>query len=376
MAGGFYKYKFVLTGGGTGGHIMPLVAMREYLQQYPVDILYVGESGGREEQIAQLDNITFRGIFAGKMRRYNDLQSIIYNILDIFKIGVGIVQAIMILEKFKPDAILSKGGYVSLPVCIAGGLLKIPILIHESDMEMGLTNKMCARFAKTIATGFPVENYQKVEGIELVCTGTPVERDFFSSSPGQSDYDFFGFDKRKPVILVTGGIQGSHKINMEIKKILPKLLKKWQVIHLCGEGDYPDLVEYKDSLKDHKRAYAVFAFLSKERIAAMRIANLVVSRASATTLAELAVMGKPLILIPLPTAAADHQSKNASVFESGGAALIIAENQLTDDNLYETIRSLEDDKERLLVMGKASGKFGKPEAGKLIVEQLLKMIHE
>ncbi|MDO8513133.1 MAG: undecaprenyldiphospho-muramoylpentapeptide beta-N-acetylglucosaminyltransferase [bacterium] len=376
MSVNFYKYKFVLTGGGTGGHIMPLIAMFDYLQEYPVEIIYIGESGGREEKIAEQNNIIFKGIAAGKLRRFNDIGSLLSNFLDIFRTIIGIIQSLNFLVQFRPNAILSKGGYVSLPVVIAGWVLKIPVLVHESDMEMGLTNKFSLKFTKFLATGFPIENYSKWEDLKMVFTGTPIDRDFFNLKATSSDYEFFGFNSRKPVLLVTGGLQGAHVINESIRKILPKLLENWQIIHLSGEGDYDIFIDIKANLDKYEDRYSVFPILGKDRIKAMRIASLVVSRASATTLAELSSMAKPVILIPLSSAASDHQNKNARVFESQGAATIISEKELTGDKLYETIRSLGENRGKLDAMGKAMETFSKPEAGKLLMEQLIQMIHE
>lgn len=264
---------------------------------------------------------------------------------------------------------------MSLPVVLAAALLKIPIMVHESDIEMGMTNKMASRFAMCIATGFPVENY-KIPDKELVYTGIPIEREFFDISPRTEDFDFFGFDKRKPVLLVTGGIQGAHAINMAIKEKLSELLDHWQIIHLCGEKDFDELTKMRSKLEEKKEKYAIFASLGNERISGMRIADLVISRASATTLAELSGMGKATILIPLPTAAADHQNKNAEVFETAGAALVLNEKELTPQGLYDTIESLGEDRSRLMSMVNALRQFSKPEAGKLVVEKLLQLIHE
>lgn len=374
MPASFYKYRFVLTGGGTGGHIMPLIAMHNYLQEYPVEILYIGEKNGREEKICRDNKIDFQGILAGKWRRSNDLEDLVKNIVDVFKIGIGFCQAIHFLAKFRPNAIMSKGGYVSLPVVMAGNLLKIPILVHESDMEMGLTNKMAAKYAKVVATGFPVDNYANLPA-KMVHTGIPIDRDFFDETANEADYEYFGFNRRQPVLLITGGIQGAHQINLMIKENLKELLKHWQVIHLCGDGDYAELKQVREKLGEIKDKYAVFPYLGRERIGAMRMAHLVISRASATTMMELASMGKPIILIPLPSAAADHQNKNAQVFEKAGAAVVLDENKLTADELCETIEALREDQSKLNAMKRSLCKFSKPEAGKVLVEELIQMIH-
>ncbi len=376
MATSFFRYRFVLTGGGTGGHIMPLVAMSEALQEYPVDILYIGEKGGREEAVAKENKINFKGIYAGKWRRYYTFGAIFNNILGLLKLKIGLCQSFYYLMQFKPRAIFAKGGYVSLPVMIAGYLLRVPIIIHESDVVPGITNRFGAKLAKEIATGFPTSMYHFEKNNRVIYSGIPVENDFYDSKIRPEDYQFFHFNRRDPVLLITGGIQGSHRINGTIKKILPDLLKNWQIIQLAGEYDYEVLKEWREKLAKGKERYAVFASLGKERVSAMRLADVVISRASASTLAEISLVGRPVILIPLPSAAGDHQRKNAKIYEDQKAAIVIDEKKLTPDKLYETIENLRKSKTTREEMAKAIAQLARPEAGRLLAEELLKVARE
>lgn len=375
MPADFYKYRFVVTGGGTGGHIMPLLAVAEALKaEYLVDLLYIGSRGGREERLAKANDIKFKGIFTGKWRRYYTFSSIVENLIDIVKLKIGFFQALFILLGFRPRAILAKGGYVSLPVVIAGWILRIPILAHESDAVMGVTNKISRRMVKRVATGFPVEYYLREDRDALIYTGVPVQKEFYKNKPAETDYTYFHFNKRLPVLLITGGIQGANRINEAAKQILPKVLEHWQVVHLAGDKDYPAMAQCKEELKEHQERYALFPVLGNERVGALRMADVVVSRASATTLAEIALMGKATILIPLATAAGNHQVKNAEIWEKAGAALVIQEEQLTGEKLYERIESLRESKDKRSGLEKETAKQARPEAARMVMEELFKLV--
>lgn len=380
MTMNFYKYKFVFTGGGTGGHIMPLLATKQNLSEYDTEILYIGEKGGREEAMAKREGMKFAGILAGKWRRYYSAESTTQNIIGLFKTALGFFQALWMLGKFHPKAIFAKGGYVSLPVVLAGKLLNIPIMVHESDMVVGATNKIAFTMANTILTGFPLNFYDfsKLANIKArkVYTGIPLENDFYESQISSEDYHFFHFEKDKPVLLITGGIQGAHKINKLIEGILEKLLKDWQIVHLSGETDYPRFKQIKEKLEKNKKHYALFSTLGIERVFAMRIADCIITRGSATTLAEISLMGKPAIIIPLTNAAGDHQNKNAQFYKKAGAAIVLDEDKITDDELLIEINGLHKDKSEKEAMSKKMASIAKVEAGRLISEELLRLSRE
>lgn len=372
----FYRYKFVVTGGGTGGHIMPLLAIKQFLMEYQTDLLYIGEQGGREEILAKQAGMKFKGIMAGKWRRYYTVESVLNNIIDVLKNVVGFWQALGTLATFRPKGVFAKGGYVSLPVIMAAWVLNIPILIHESDIVMGVTNRLALNFVKTIATGFPLEVYDlkkiKQGGIRVVYSGIPLENEFFESHVKDGDYKFFHFRKDIPILLITGGIQGAYIINEAIKEVLERLLKKWQVVHLAGERDYHMLLQMKEKV-DLKNHYALFPTLGMERASAMRIADIIITRGSATTLAEITMMAKPAIIIPLPSAAGNHQVKNAEWYEHRKAVQILSEKDLSGEKLMQVVEDLYDRKEKREEMAKAMGSLAKVEAGRLITEELLKL---
>lgn len=368
----FYKYKFVFTGGGTGGHIMPLIAMNTFIQEYPSEILYIGEKGGREENITKDNNINFEGILASKWHRFSGSKEMVENVLGLFKIVLGFLQSIYFLVKFQPDAVLSKGGYVSLPVVAAAALLRIPIVVHESDAVIGATNRFGSRYAKKVATGFPVELYDNLDN-KLVFTGTPAEKEFWLNERKLEYFEQFHLNSHRPILLITGGIQGAHGINSAVKKIIPKLLEKWQIIHLCGEYDYRDFKKFKDKLEDSSY-YRVFATLGKERIAAMSIADVAITRASATTLTELSLLDKMMIIVPLPTAASDHQRKNAEFFKEAG--IVMEESEIKPKTLLEAINDLKYNEGKQEEIHRELHQIVKPDAGKLLTELLIQSIHE
>lgn len=361
--------KILLTGGGTGGHVFPILAVIneiKRLSREPVNFLWVGSKEGPEKDIAKKLNISYKSICTGKFRRYFSWQ----NLIDLFKIPVGKIQAFFIIKSFRPDVIFSKGGYVSIPAVLAGWFLRIPILIHESDTFPGLANRFLSRFVKKIAVSFKeTEKYFPVK--KCVLTGNPIRPEILEGSK-ERGFRYFGLVYDRPVILVTGGSQGSRKINQVIIEALNKLLKKYQIIHLCGERQISSIKSQISNI-DFKY-YKLYPFLPTEQMAdALTVADLVVSRAGANILAELAVLGKPSILIPLPTAASNHQEKNARLFEKNKAAWVIKEKDLTADVLFKEVNWLMTHKERLDKMSGNVLKLAKPEAAKRIAEEILKL---
>ncbi len=328
--------KILLTGGGTGGHIMPIAAVAQELKRHfyqrakKLDILWVGEKNSQEEKVAQKYHISYYAVTCGKFRRYFSLK----NFFDVFKIPLGYLQARQILKKFKPDVIFSKGGYVSAPVILAARKSAIPIFLHESDSIPGQANLYFAKYAKKIFITFPEsKDYFKEQNKKVVLTGIPLRSEILYGSKRRGHH-IFGLEYEKPVILFCGGSQGARKINDLVLEILPDLLKKYQIIHLVGEKNISKIKLWLQnkyffcssiSKEEKKRVcYRFFSCLEGERFAdALASSDLIISRAGANTLFEIAVYTKPVILIPYPYAAADHQIKNAKIFEKIGSAKII-----------------------------------------------------
>lgn len=354
--------RIVFTGGGTGGHIVPLLVIFEALKSAEKDFsfepLFVGTRGSIEEKIVKSKGLDFQSIQAGKWRRYLAGQ----NFWDIFITFRGFIQSVGILKKFKPDLILAKGGYVSFPVILAAKFLGIPIFIHESDSVMGWVNKIASRWASKIFVGFPANFHPDIKKEKLVESGVPIEKNFFNAKE---------IINKKPIILIMGGSQGSARINQVIKEILSELLKKYGVFHFTGERDFFDFKKIRDSLdiKD----YQVLSFVNN-LWEYMGKADLIISRAGGSSLAEIAALGKPSILIPLTLAANNHQAQNADFFYQHKAAEVIAENDLVGEVLLEKIYHILGEKKLNQEMRQNMKMLARPDAGKIIADEIVKFL--
>jgi UDP-N-acetylglucosamine--N-acetylmuramyl-(pentapeptide) pyrophosphoryl-undecaprenol N-acetylglucosamine transferase len=337
--------KILLTGGGTGGHVMPILAVISEVKNHfkiktkePVKFLWLGSKFGPEKIFAKESKITFREIPCGKLRRYFSLQ----NFVDIFRIPIGVTKAFFVIRKFKPDVAFSKGGYVSVPSVLACVLLSVPCLTHESDVALGLSNKKLLRFVDKIALTFP-ETQKGLEKFKdkLVITGNPIRKEILTGSKKRG-YRIFGLEYGKPAILILGGSQGARKINEVLIKALPHLLSRYQIIHLCGKKNFNEIRDAVSKISaEGRKNYHLFSSLYGEKMAdALTSSDLVISRAGSNTLGELATLGKPAILIPYPYASAFHQRKNAEIFVKKEAAEMIDEIYLTKDALIKKIDQL------------------------------------
>ncbi len=325
-----------------------------------------------EARIAAAAGLKFAAIKAGKFRRHhlsNALTKVINvrtlgpNTRDAFRTVQGVTASLKILRKFKPDVIFLKGGYVSLPVGLAAHLLRIPFVIHESDISPGLSNQILSRWATKIAVGFPVKNYAGFDAARLVFTGNPVRPELFSAHRLEG-LAAFKLTADLPVIFVTGGSQGAAQINDALLDALPKLLPKYQVIHQTGENDY-ERVSFKlrrmtrrvDEL-DH---YHPYAFIQQDMPMALAVADVIVGRAGASTIAEAAALGKPTVLIP-NYEMAGHQIENARVLSRVGAARVIDGERLTPELLAGELHRILDSAEEQRMLSKAIREFSRPDA--------------
>lgn len=344
--------KVIITGGGTGGHIMPLLAVAEELRSKKAALLFVGSGLEMEKKAAKKLKIDYKSVLSGKYRRYFAWQ----NFVDPFRIAIGFFQSLGIILVFKPKVIFAKGGYVTFPAVLAGWVLRVPIITHESDVIMGLANRWEARLAQKICVGYPIENFPELPLNKLVFTGNPVSKQFSNITVKQLS--------NKPIILVTGGSQGARFINQIIAAIMPKLSQKYQVIHIAGENDYEWLK------KNSWPGYKPYGFTEKFP-ELMKKADLIISRAGANTLSEISVLKKPSILIPLPTSASDHQLANAKIYEKNGASVVVSEKGLTPDNFLDIIENLITDKQLMQEMGKNAGDLSQPDAASAIAEEII-----
>lgn len=344
--------KILLTSGGTFGHIYPIISVAQELKQKGAQLLFVGSVTGLEKDIAKENKIDFKGVHAGKWRNYFSFE----NFTDLFKTLFGIIEAYTVVKKFAPDVIFAKGGYVTFPVLLWAKRWHIPTIIHESDAIPGKANRWAAKFATKICVGFPEENYKDLPQDKLIYTGTPVRNIVLSQ---------YNVSHDKPTLLITGGSQGSQNINKLVQEILPELLKKYEIYHLVGEKNLQD---YPHEEEDDEY-YHLMGF-SNNIISLIEKADLIISRSGANTLAEIASLTKPVILIPYTAAAGNHQAANAKVFEDKGAALVLQESSLTADRLLENINSLMASSDSRTLMSTNIHQFAKPDAAQAIAQIL------
>ncbi len=320
--------KIILTGGGTAGHVTPNLALIPALSEQGYDIRYIGSLNGIEKELIEKAGIPYEGISSGKLRRYFSLK----NFTDPFRILKGYLQAGKILKRQKPDVIFSKGGFVAVPVVLAAKKRRIPVIIHESDMTPGLANRLCIPSAKKVCCNFP-ETLKYLPEEKAVLTGSPIRRELLSGSP-LAGFKFTGLSSEKPVLLVIGGSLGSVRVNTAVRSILPKLLKTWQVIHLCGKGNL-------DRSLENLTGYLQYEYVSAQLKDLFAISDLMISRAGANSICEILALRKPNILIPLSAAASrGDQLLNAESFRKQGFSEVLEEESLTDQALLALIEKV------------------------------------
>ena len=367
--------KILFTGGGTGGHIFPIIAVaREMRRSHPknLEIFYLGPKDPFAKILLSQEGIRVKSILSGKIRRYWNFISFFQNIFDILiKIPIGILQAFLYIFFLNPDSIFSKGGYGSIPVVIAGKLLGVPIFLHESDAVPGATNRFLARFALEIFVSFPRTIYFAPQKIILI--GNPIRKEILEGSAEEAK-EFFHIKGNRPVVLVLGGSQGAQRINDKILEILPKFLRDFELIHQCGEKNYNEVKKESKVMmgKELERYHHLFPFLKEYELKlAYAISDLIVARAGSGTIFEIAALGKPSILIPLPEAAQNHQLKNAYNYAKNGAAIVLEEKNFTPHFFLEKVRYLLSSPNELKKMSDAAKKFARPQAAKIIAEYLI-----
>ena len=326
----------VLTGGGSAGHVTPNIALIPALKKAGYDIFYIGSYNGIEKKLIEDYNIPYFGIATGKLRRYFDPK----NFTDPFRVLKGFTEAVTLLRKIKPDIVFSKGGFVSVPVVRAAGFLKIPYIVHESDMTPGLANKLSMTGAKKICCNFP-ETLTTLPADKAVLTGTPIREELGLGSREEGK-KLCGFTDDKPVLMVIGGSLGAQSVNETVRYALPRLLPDFNVVHICGK-------EKMDNLKLSVPGYKQFEYVKNELKDIFAMADIVVSRAGANSICELLALKKPNILIPLSTKASrGDQMLNARSFEQQGFSLVIDNDDLDEDILVETIQDLYENREKYI----------------------------
>ncbi len=352
--------KIVLTGGGTAGHVTPNMALIPELKARGFEISYIGSHSGIEKKLIADYNIPYYSISTGKLRRYFDPK----NFTDPFRVMKGFVEARGLLKRIKPDVIFSKGGFVSVPVIRAAASLNIPCILHESDMTPGLANKLSFSSAKTICCNFP-ETLEMLPADKAVLTGTPIRKELLMGSK-EAGKKLCGFTDDKPVIMVTGGSLGAQSINETIRYALPRLLKDFNIVHLCGK-------DKMDNLRLSVDGYKQFEYVKNEMKDIFAMADVVVSRAGANAICELAALRKPNILIPLSAKSSrGDQIINAKSFEQQGFSLVIDNEELDEDILVESIYDVYEHRDKYIENMKNSNQSGATETIIKIIEESIK----
>jgi len=370
--------KILFTGGGTAGHIMPLIAVareiRKIYQKDDLKFFYLGPKDNFGSLLLSQEGIKVKGIFAGKIRRYLNPKAFFQNIFDVlFKIPAGIIQSFFYIFFFAPDVIFSKGGYGALPATISGWLLRVPIFLHESDVIPGKTNRFLSKFAVEIFVSSSVKTIEHLPKNKMIFTGNPIRRELLEGSP-QEAKEFFKLTGEKPVILILGGSQGAQRINDMLLEILPELLLDFEIIHQCGEKNKKQIqIESKVMIKEEmEKYYHLIPFLKERELKlAYAACQAVVSRAGANSIFEIAAKGLPSILIPLSESAQNHQLKNAYAYSENGACLVIEESNLTPHFFLEKLKFLVFRPGEMKKMQNSAIEFSTPYAGKIIAEYLI-----
>ena len=350
--------KIVMTGGGTAGHVTPNIALMPALKENGFEISYIGSYDGIEKRLIEALNIPYYGISSGKLRRYFDLK----NFSDPFKVVKGYCQAVHLLKKIHPDVVFSKGGFVSVPVVLAAKHCKIPAIIHESDITPGLANKLAIPSATKVCCNFP-ETMKYLPSEKAVLTGSPIRQELLNGDASKA-FSMCNFkDTEKPVILIIGGSSGSKVINTALRDLLPELLKRYNIIHLCGKGNLDPSLSNTDG-------YAQFEYANKELADLFALSDLVISRAGANAICELLALRKPNILIPLSAAASrGDQILNANSFRSSGYSYVLEEENVSNTALLEAIEHVFKNRDSYIeAMKKNNGKDSIEAIVELIIE--------
>ncbi len=368
--------KILFTGGGTGGHITPIISIvreiRKIGSKEDLQFFFIGPKDEFSYVMLSQEGIKVKSVLSGKIRRYGKWKIYFQNFVDVaFKIPIGIIQAFFKIFLLSPDVVFSRGGFGSIPVVIAAKLLMVPVFLHEADVTPGMANRFLGRFALTIFTSFSKTEYFPLEKITL--TGNPIRRELLDGSKEEAK-KMFKLESQKPVILILGGSQGAQRINDIILEVLPSLLENFEILHQCGENNYQTVKAEAKAITNANliKSYHPFPFLKEPELReAYAAADLIISRSGSGSIFEISATATPSILIPLPESAQNHQIKNAYAYAQTGAALVLEESNFTSNFFLEKLKYLFSNPEELTKMARAAGEFSKPQAGKIIANSLV-----
>ncbi len=369
--------RILFTCGGTGGHIYPAVSIAEEIsRKHPeAEYLFIGAEGMMEMDIVPKCGYEIKAVPVTNLSRGKRPRDIVHNIKTVFNVIASLFRSLKLIKGFRPDAVIGTGGYVCFPVIFAAWLLRIPAFVHESNSEPGLTTKMLSRFVKRVFTGYRESLKFYKNGIGEY-TGTPVRKQFEEAAPEAEAYEQLGADPDLPLVVSVWGSLGSGYMNeifSEFITIMPK--NEFVLMHVTGKRYY-DLYEYINGLDlpvISEKTFVLKDFVYDLPLY-MKAANLVICRAGASTLAELAYLGKPAVIVPSPNVVNNHQEKNARVFEAKGAAVVLTEGSFTREDLLETIMSILSSPNREAEMSEAMSSFCVPDSAAIIADKVLQFV--
>jgi UDP-N-acetylglucosamine--N-acetylmuramyl-(pentapeptide) pyrophosphoryl-undecaprenol N-acetylglucosamine transferase len=349
--------RVAFTGGGTAGHVTPNLALIERLLDDDVDCFYLGSSVGIESRLLEGKSVTFCGIASGKLRRYFSWE----NFIDPFKVIWGFFQALGYLHRIQPQVLFSKGGFVAVPVVFAASLLRIPVIIHESDLTPGLANRLSAPLSACVCLNFGA-SIQYFPSRKCEVTGTPLREGLLRADAARGRawlQASRNVDPESPILLVSGGSMGSQSLNDLVRKDLASLCKQFFVVHLVGRGGI-------DASRTEDKNYLQCEFLDQEFGDVLAAADLVVSRAGANALYEHVSFNKPQVLVPLPaTASRGDQLENAAFFEQEGYAMVALQDRLRPGDLAAMVERAWSARESMI---NATGHFNNSDSVQLIID--------
>lgn len=380
--------KIMVTGGGSSGHVSPALAairaINELSEQsggtWQARFQYIGSKHGIEKRQVEEAGIPFVSVAAGKLRRYFSLE----NLIDTLRVPLGVVQALRHVARFRPDVLLSTGGFVCVPPVIAAWLLRVPIITHEQTVQIGLANRIAARFARRIALSFPgaQQELAPAQRARAFVTGNPVRPVIFGGDKQKAFQraKFAPRDNELPMLYVTGGSQGARIINRAVEAALPELLKHCRIYHQCGEqpaGEEQDFDRLSAAMlklsPELQTRYYVTRFVGSEIGDVFAASDLLLSRAGAGTITEVCALGKPAVYVPLVPTGGDEQTRNARMCVEAGAATIIPQSELSAERLLQELPPLLNDRARLEAMGKAATSLARPQAAQDLARAVIEL---
>jgi UDP-N-acetylglucosamine--N-acetylmuramyl-(pentapeptide) pyrophosphoryl-undecaprenol N-acetylglucosamine transferase len=349
--------RILLAGGGSGGSATPILAVATELRRRDpsADLLYIGTLSGPEADLAADEGIPYVGVATGKLRRYWDTR----NLTDVGRVVMGIGQSLAYVRRFKPDVACGAGGFASVPPLAAAGICRVPVLIHQQDVVPGLANKLLVPFARQITVALP-DTVRAFPAARTALRGNPVRRRVLEGDAARG-FAAVGLDPSVPLLLVTGGGTGALGLNRIVAAAAPDLVKLCQVLHLTGRGRGVPVTDLGPRYQQRE-------FLVEEMPHVLAAASVVVSRAGMGTLSELAVLGKPTIVVPMP---GTHQEANARAFARAGGAITFDQDTLSPDLLVSTVRDLLADEAHRAALGTALRSVMPGDAAGRIAEDVL-----